>query len=144
VAELFYRWLMSRDLTGFNPRCFAMTAAKRAMQNQARDGFDMFMQEVCLFLHNLFDSDAIQIRPQNVYPDDAYRAYSTWYENEERGVANAKKLGKSRLCGKIHELLGTSGKNPKGRQGKRCMPFPTLDRLVALMKEENRWDDATG
>ncbi len=143
VAQAFYKWLMSRDLTGFDPRSFKMTDAKRAMQNQARDGFDMWMQEVCLYPHNLLDATALT-RDQNIYPDDAYRAYSTWYDQEQQGVANAKKLGKSLLCNKIHRLLGTAGKNHKDRQGKRCMPMPPLERLTAMLKEQNRWDDATG
>ena len=115
VAKAMYRWLMSPNLTGFNPRGFKMTGAKRAMQNRARDGFGMWMQDVCLFPYNLLDSEAALTRPQNIYPDDAYRAYSGWYEREQQGVANAKKLGKDWLCGNIHQLLGTSGKQPKDR-----------------------------
>ena len=144
VAQAFYRWLISRDLTGFNPRDFEMTDAKRAMQNQAREGFDMRMQDVCRYPHNLLDCQVAQTRPQNIYPDDAYRAYSAWYEREQQGAANAKKLGKGALCTKIHQLLGTSGKNPKDREGKRCMPFPTMECLTGMLKAQNRWDDAIG
>ena len=144
VARAFYKWLMSRDLTGFNPGIFSMTAAKAAMQNQARDGFDTWMQEVCLKPHNLMDAQVALTRGQNIYPDDAYKVYSTWYENVQQGLANAKKLGKGVLCGKIHQLLGTAGKNYKDRLGKRCMPMPTLARLTKMLKEQNRWDDATG
>ena len=34
AAELFYRWLMSRDLTGFEPRDFPRTKARQDMQTR--------------------------------------------------------------------------------------------------------------
>ena len=49
VAQIFYRWLMIRDLTGCKPRPFTPTAAKQAMVNEARDSFDVWMQDVCLY-----------------------------------------------------------------------------------------------
>ena len=144
TAELFYRWLMSRDLTGFRPERIPATAAKQAVINEARDTFDMWMQDVCLNPDILMDGGVALHITQNVYPDEAYRAYSKWCETELRGVQHVAKLHKKGLAKRMHRLLGTTNKNTKDSHDKRVFTVPPLKELKVMMKAQQRWDDATG
>ena len=56
----------------------------------------------------------------------------------------AKKMHKFALAKKMHKLLGTTGEQPKDDRDRRVFPLPPLAELIALMKEQHRWDDATG
>ena len=72
TAELFYCWLMSRNLTAFEPRDFPRTRACREMQAEAREHIHVWVQDVCEAPHNPFDLE--RAGPQMVPSSDCYRA----------------------------------------------------------------------
>ena len=80
TAELFYSWLMSRDLTGFEPRAFPRTKARREMQAEAREHIHVWLQDVCEALHNLSNTE--RAGPQTVLSSDCYRACELWHQRD--------------------------------------------------------------
>lgn len=80
TAELFYRWLMSRNLTGFEPRAFPRTKARRKMQAEAWEHIHVWLQDVNEAPHNLFNTE--RAGPQTVLSSDCYRAYELWHQRD--------------------------------------------------------------
>ena len=99
MAELFYRWLMSRDLTGFNPRCFAMTAALHA-RAQATSGH---LLQAAAFLQMVRRRGCHEIQPlEQSLPQNR--------QGEHRGLS----LGAGDPSREVSRSLGRS--LPKGKQ----------------------------
>ena len=142
IGLLFYRWLMSRDLSGFEVRRFPRTEARLEMQMEARDQFFEWLQEVCMRPYNLLNSERPHLA-QVVTSDDIYTAYIAWFEREIQGTGQ-RKMTKCKLCKKLKRFLGSASPVRVGTGGVRGFKIPPVAQMMEQMKRENRWDDVTG
>ena len=141
IGLLFYRWLMSRDLNGFEVRRFPRTAARLEMQMEARDQFFEWLQEVCVRPYNLLNVERPHFA-QVVTSDDIYSAYIAWFEREIQGTGQ-RKMTKCKLCKKLKCFLGPDSPT-RASGGVRGFTIPPVAQMVEKMRRENRWDDVTG
>ena len=142
IGLLFYRWLMSRDLTGFEVRRFPKTEARLEMQMEARDQFFEWMQDVCMRPYNLLDGERPAVS-QIVSSDVIHAAYIAWFEREIQGTGQ-RKMTKCKLCKKLKRLLGAESQARVGAGGVRGFKIPPVAHITEQMKRENRWDSVTG
>ena len=135
TAELFYRWLMSRDLTAFEPRDFPRTSARREMQAEAREQIHVWLQDVCELPYNLFNTE--RDGPQTVPSSDCYRAYELWHQ---RDGGRLEKMTRDKLGKKLTRFLGREAHGSNGKA--RTYKFFPPEELEARLRAKSVWSDA--
>ena len=143
IALLFFRWLMSRDLTGFEVRRFPKTEARLRMQIEVRDPFFEWLQDVCMQPHNLLIGEQPNVHAaQIVLSDTIFLAYNAWFAREIQGTGQ-RRMTKCKLCKKLKGFLGPDSQT-RGTGGIRGFSFPPVAQIQEQLKQENRWDPLTG
>lgn len=133
-----YMYLMSLELSDFEPRAFPMTEAQMDMLMTDRHNVFTFMQHYLTSSpvgeasghEEFFGPNAMLVQTEGLY-----RTYVDWVSGQPQHVKAVEKRAMVKL------LLTKLNLKPKStRRFKSCMEFDVA-ALVDVMKEAQLWDD---
>lgn len=136
VHRAIYMYLMTLDLSDFEPRAIPMTEAQMDMLMTDRHNVFTFLQHYLTedpvgepFQEDLHTPHAVLVQTEVLY-----RTYVSWITGQPFHVKAVEKRAMVKLLGKL-DL------KPKStRRFKSCMEFDVVE-LTALMKERCMWDE---
>lgn len=142
VPELFYRYLVTRDIADFNPRIIPATLPKNEMIVSMRPPVAHFLQHFVqnppmgLVRHDTRGAD----KPFHLSKSFAYAEYMDWSKNQPPHLraktmpdfSNAmKKLGFTNLRTEHSHIDGRS---------MYCWSNMTMDRIREILENARAWD----
>ncbi|CAL8468248.1 g7787 [Coccomyxa elongata] len=136
TADLFYRYLMTRDLTDFRVRVFPHTQARAAIMHESRDNVTAFLQHLAMnpdtALSNRHDAKFIS-------SGRLYELYKAFVESDD---VYGKQMGKVNFGRRMNQLLPAclERKYVDGGQT-RGYKVPKSSDLEKMMREKGQWSD---
>ena len=136
TADLFYRYLMTRDLADFKVRVFPHTQARATIMNESRDNVTAFLQHLVMNPDTAFSNrrDAKFITSGRLY--ELYKMFV------ESGDVYGKQMGKTGFGRRMNQLLPKCGDRQlvDGSQS-RGYKVPKSSDLQKMMMEKGQWSE---
>lgn len=127
TADMFYRFLMTRELASYNVREFPHTEAKAAIMVESRDNVTAFLQR------NIVHPDAGFNQEEFITTGRLYELYKAFVEN---GDVYRQQMRRIQFARKMRALLA-------GFEHRRSMvrgyKFKKQQKMRAMMKKKGQW-----
>jgi putative DNA primase/helicase len=136
TADLFYRFLMTRDLTGWNVRVFPHTQARTDIMLESRDNVTAFLQHMVMHPDTAFNAEDF-ISTERLY--ELYKAFvgsGDAYGRQLSATAFARRM--CALMGEESKKRQRVGAEPNPRKGYR---FKGRREMEAMMRRNGQWSD---
>ncbi|CAL8466696.1 g6232 [Coccomyxa elongata] len=132
TRDVFYKYLMSRDLTDFNVRIFPQTQARADIMVESRDNVTAFLQQMTMHSDGAYCNDT---EAKLISSERLYELYGIFVG--EGGVFG-KQTNKIAFAKRMTRLLPGCEKRTKKERG---FVVPKSADLEAMMRAARQWSD---
>ncbi|BDA41857.1 hypothetical protein COCOBI_02-6520 [Coccomyxa sp. Obi] len=139
TSELFYRYLMHRDLSDFRVRHFPETAARAAIMVESRDNVTAFLQDLTMKPDAAFSNEH---QATYISTGRLYELYKMFVDKGDVYGVQMKKIGFARrLKALLRGFEAVDGMGAVRNMRERGFMLPKSSDLKALMKANGQWCD---